>query len=557
MNDQIATLLTRYGQLLELAGESGFRVRAFQKAADAIRHHPEPIADLVRVHRLTTLSGVGPAIAAAVEEFVGTGQWTALAELETQVPPTLIDLLAIPGLGAKTASRLFLEHQIVDLPSLEAALVAGKLRGLPGMGAKTEAKLLAGIESVKRRSGRMLLGAALPLARRLISSYKTVVPAAAISLAGSVRRMEETVGDIDVVVSCDDLGLARGAFLDLPDVSAAIESTDLWVRCRLISGAEVDLFLSPPETYGSTLVRATGNAKHLDGLGPIREAAAEADVYDRRGLPEIPADLRQGIDEFELARLGQLDALMQIADVQGEFHCHTTWSDGACSVADMAAAARGRGYRFLGISDHTRGLGVANGLDEIRIREQRGDIQRADGDAGIRVFAGAEVEVDRNAQLDFSNEVLQELDVVIASLHSGLRQPRAALTERLESVLRNPNVDIIAHPSGRLIERREPGDFHWDRVFAVAAATQTALEINADPSRLDLSSDLARAALAAGCLLTINCDAHQPEGFANLEYGIANARRAGATPDRVLNCWPVARIEEWLAGRDSGPPGTS
>jgi DNA polymerase (family 10) len=215
----------------------------------------------------------------------------------------------------------------------------------------------------------------------------------------------------------------------------------------------------------------------------------------------------------------------------------------------MALAARDRGYQFLGISDHTRSLGVANGLDEIRIREQRVDIDRANQTTGIRVFAGAEVEVHRDGALDFGDQTLAGLDIVIASLHSGLRQPRDVLTDRLIQVLRNPHVDIIAHPSGRLLEERDPGDFDWDRVFPVAAETATALEINADPARLDLNADLASRALDAGCLLTINCDAHHPEGFKNLEFGIAVARKAGATPDRVLNSWRIERIEAWLRQR--------
>ncbi|MGH2534014.1 MAG: DNA polymerase/3'-5' exonuclease PolX [Thermomicrobiales bacterium] len=550
-NNEVAHLLTRYGQLLELSGDGGFRVRAYYRAADVIVHHPESVAHLARQNRLTDLPGIGPAIASAVAEIIASGGLASLTEIESHIPPTLIDLLAIPGVGTKTVSRLFLEHQIVDLPGLQAALIAGKLRGVPGFGAKTEAKILAGIDAISRRTGRMLLGTALPLARRLVDAIQAELPTATASLAGSVRRMEETVGDIDLVVADASPDNIRSAILGLPEVAATLETSESWVRVRLISGTEVDAYLTTPEQFGSTLVRATGNVAHLKNLGILQDAGEEEDVYQRAGLPFIPAELRQGGSEFELARANKLDALITMEDILGEFHCHTTWSDGTGSVGEMADAARRRGYRFLGISDHSRSLGVANGLDEVRIREQRIDINRANADSGIRVFAGAEVEVHRTGELDFAADVLGNLDVVIASLHSGLRQPRRALTDRLERVLRDGDVDIVAHPSGRLLERREPGDFDWDRALAVAAESGTALEINADPARLDLSAEMAERALAAGCLLTINCDAHHPDGFDNLEFGIATARKGGATPDRVLNCWSIDHIEEWLNSRAS------
>jgi DNA polymerase (family 10) len=241
--------------------------------------------------------------------------------------------------------------------------------------------------------------------------------------------------------------------------------------------------------------------------------------------------------------------LITASDILGEFHCHTTWSDGSLPVDRMVDAAKRHGYRFIGISDHTRSLGVANGLTVERLLDQRIDIDEANRASGIRVFASAEVEVSRDGRLDFDDETLAGLDVVIASTHVGLRQPKEELTKRLLGVLENPNVDIIAHPSGRLLERREPGDFDWERVFETAARTGTALEINADPARMDLKPELARQAIAAGCLLTINCDAHNPDGWNNLEYGIANARKAGVRSDQVLNCWPVERIDEWRLAR--------
>jgi DNA polymerase (family 10) len=277
------------------------------------------------------------------------------------------------------------------------------------------------------------------------------------------------------------------------------------------------------------------------------QAATEEEVYASHGLPFIPPELRTGHEEFE--RFAEIPSLVTLADINGEFHAHTTWSDGAASVRQMADAAAARGYSVLGITDHSQGLAVAGGLDVERLRLQRIEIDDANGETGVRVLAGAEVEVHRDGSLDFDEETLAGLDVVVASLHSGLRQPREELMSRLIRVLKNPNVDIIAHPSGRLIERREGGDFDWDHVFAVAAQTGTALEINADPARLDLDPAHAYRASQAGCLITVNCDAHHPSGFSLMEYGVAMARRAWLKPDQILNCWSQVRIAEWLSSR--------
>jgi DNA polymerase (family 10) len=303
------------------------------------------------------------------------------------------------------------------------------------------------------------------------------------------------------------------------------------------------------DAFGSTLIRATGNAEHLAALGDIPEAPAEADIYRSRGLPWIPPELRSGGAEFE--RWPGIPSLVTVADIGGEFHAHTTWSDGAGSIEAITSAAADRGYRLLGITDHSHGLGVAGGLSPERLAAQRSEIDAVQNQVGteIRLLAGAEVEVHRDGSLDYDDETLAALDVVVASLHSGLRQQRAQLTERIERVLNNPNVDIIAHPSGRLIERREGGDFDWDQVFMAAARTDTALEINADPARLDLNVDLAAQAAAWGCLLTINCDAHHPSGFALLEYGVATARKAWLEPSSILNSWPSDEILTWLARR--------
>lgn len=551
-NDDIAKTLERYGLMLQLAGESPFRARAYSRAAESIRAATEPMTTLVAEDRLTALPGVGEGLAAAIRELVTTGSYEPLDQLEEIIPGSLIELLSVPGVGLKTAIRLYQELAVTDLMSLEAALNDGQIEQTKGFGKRLATTVRTGLESVKRRTGRLRLGTARPLALDLVEQIAAALPGSSVAVSGSVRRWDDTVADIDLVVATAEPEAANNTVLSLPMVAAVLVEAPGHTRLRLQSGVEVDLYWTTPDCYGTDLIRATGSGAHLRLLGPdLPGAATEEAVYEKLGLPWIPPELRQGTNEIE--RSAEISGLVELADIRGEFHCHTTWSDGTAPVVDMAAAAVARGYQFLGISDHSHGLGVANGLNTERLRAQRLEIDDVNAAGTIRLFASAEVEVHRDGRLDHDPATLAWLDVVIASLHVGLRQPRTELTDRLLAILANPNVDIIAHPSGRLIEQREGGDFDWDQVFAAAAASGTALEINADPARLDLTSANAERALAAGCLLTINCDAHSPAGFELMAYGVAVARRAWARPEQILNCWPVERIETWLANRGPAP----
>lgn len=549
-NAAAADTLDDYAVLLELSGESPFRVRAYQRAAESIRGLDRPLAELATEGRLLRVPGIGAGIAAALTELLATGRFPPLDDLRRQIPLSLLEVLRVPGVGAKTATRLYRELGVVDLETLAAAVDSGRLRTLPGMGGKSEERIRAGIESVKRRSDRLRLGTAFPRGTAFVTALQRLFPNRPAALAGSAQRLHETVGDLDVVVGANDPAGTLDAVAAMPQLGEVRDRGTSSLRAVLAGGIPIDVYVVDPRRFGTELVRATGSDAHLRLLGDhLPDATTEEAVYATLGLPLIPPDVRVGRDEFAWARTGHLDRLVTSTQIRGEFHSHTTWSDGTASVLDMAAAAHAAGYEFLGISDHSRGLGVANGLDAARLAAQRHEIDAANRAAGLRLFAASEVEVSRDGRLDFDDATLAGLDVVIASLHSGLRQPREDLTARLVGVLRNPHVDIVAHPSGRLIEQREGGDFDWDHVFAVAAETATALEINADPARLDLSDDLAPRALAAGCLLTINGDAHHPDGLAHLDYGLAIARRAGATASHVLNCWPVPDIERWLTDR--------
>src|SRR5215204_73080 len=545
-NAAVADILERHGRLLEIAGESPFRTRAFTRAAESLRLYPERVGDVAVEGRLREIPGIGQGIAAAITQILETGSFDAHRQLTDRFPESLAELTAVPGVGAKTALRVYSELGVDSLAALEAALVSGRVRSAKGLGARAEATMLAGIEAVQRRSGRTPLGNALPAAKAFMTAFSAVRPDDAVSLAGSARRWDTTVGDLDFVVGSTNLGATAAAVSSLAMVTEVQSTDEQSMRLALASGQAADIYFTPLDAWGTTLVRATGSAAHLEGLGAIPDTAAtEEEAYASRGLPFIPPELRSGREEFE--RTEEIPSLVRLRDINGEFHAHTTWSDGAASVREMADAAAARGYSVLGITDHSQGLAVAGGLDPERLRSQKIEIDAANGEAGIRLLAGAEVEVHRDGSLDFDDETLAALDVVVASLHSGLRQPREELMSRLIRVLKNPNVDIIAHPSGRLIERREGGDFDWDHVFAVAAKTGTALEINADPARLDLDPAHARRASQAGCLITINCDAHHPSGFSLMEYGVAMARRAWLKPDQILNCWSPGRIMEWLS----------
>lgn len=545
-NGEIAQRLVQHAELLAVAGENTFRSRAFLKAAEAVRMYPESIAEVAAEGRLRDIDGVGEGIATAIEQILNTGSFEAHSALTRQFPESLITLTSVPGVGSKTAQRLFQELGVDDLPALEAALVDGRIARTKGLGPRTEATVRAGLESLARRTGRAPLGSALPLAQAFLETYAATRPTDIVSLAGSARRWETTVGDLDFVVASSEPEAVFPALAKLPLVTIVATTENSRARLLLGGSIEADLYITSPASFGSVLVRATGNSAHLKQLGPIAgDFVTEADAYSARSLPWIPPELRQGTTEF--SRWSEISSLVTLDAINGEFHAHTRWSDGTASILDMAEAAAGRGYVFLGITDHSHGLGVAGGLDAARIREQRRELDAINREASIRLLAGSEVEVDAEGRLDFSDEELSRLDVVVASLHSGLRQPRSQITDRLVRVLSNPHVDIIAHPSGRLIERREGGDFDWQRVFSVSADTGTALEINADPARLDLDPHLAAHAAAAGCLITINCDAHRPDGFVVMEYGVAMARRAWLTPAQILNCWPREDVMRWLS----------
>lgn len=573
-NSQIAEIFDRIADFLEIKGEKIFKVLAYRRAAEAIRTLGQDIAQIREAGELESIPGVGKAIAGKVEELLESGELEYYERLKREIPIGTLDLLKVDDVGPKKASRFWKELGIDSLDKLESAAREGRLRELAGMGAKSEARILASIESLKRRdTDRLSLGMAMPLAEELLAELRRLPGVKAAEAAGSLRRGRDTVGDIDLLVAASDPEEVLLAFAALPRVGRVRGSGGTKASVELIDGMRVQLWVHAPERFGSALQYATGSQQHnvklrelslqhglsLSEHGFKRDdgseitCATEAEVYEQLGMPWIAPELREGYGEIQAALGGELPALVELKDLKGELHAHTDWSDGKLSIEAMGRAALERDLAYLVISDHSRSLGVANGLSVKRLREQREAIEGAQQALGsdITLLQGAEVEILANGALDYPDDVLAELDIVIASVHTSLRQPREKITQRMLGAIGNPHVDVIAHPTGRLIGRREPGDFDMDRILQAAASHDVILEINANPERLDLNDVYARRAIELGCRLAINTDAHRAEHLDFRIYGVAIARRAWASAEQIVNCWPLPRLFQWLAERTS------
>lgn len=570
-NQQLADLFTRIADLLEIKGEVVYKILAYRKAADSLTNLGRDVMDVWREGKLTEIPGVGKAIAEKIDELITTGKLGFLQKLESEVPPGLVDLLQVPDLGPKKAALFWKQLGVTNLAELEAAARAGKLRDLPGMGEKSEARILAGIEALSRRTTRTPLGKAWPFAQELLKLIREAPGVQAVEIAGSLRRMRATVGDIDLLAAAADSGPAMQALLSHPQVTRVMSQGVAKASVEFENNLRAQLWVHPPERFGTALQYATGSKDHnvrlrelalkrglsLSDQAFLREdgsellCAKEEEVYQTLGLPWIPPELREDHGEIQAALAGELPQVISVEDILADLHTHSTWSDGKLSIREMAKAARGRGLKILAITDHSASLGVAGGLSVDEIQAQRAEIDAVQSELGdsIRLLQGCEVEIRSDGALDFPDEVLASLDIVIAALHSGLRQPRQQVTERMLSAIRNPHVDIIAHPTGRMIPNREGADLDIEAVFRAAAEYGVALEINAHPSRLDLDDVLARRAVQLGIPLTINTDAHSEYDFDMLPFGVATARRGWVRAADVINAWGTDQLLGWLSRR--------
>ncbi|MEW5870411.1 MAG: DNA polymerase/3'-5' exonuclease PolX [Chloroflexota bacterium] len=570
-NQDLVEIFRLIANLLEIRGEVIYKILAYRKAADSLENLGRDVNDVRREGHLTDIPGVGKAIAEKIEELLATGKLEFLEKLEQQVPASLVDLLQVPDLGPKKAALFWKELNIVDLAGLEAAARAGKLRALSGMGEKSEQRILAGIEALSRRTDRVPLGKAWPFAQELLAMLRSTPGVQAAEAAGSLRRMRATVGDLDLLAAAHDSSAVMQAFISHPEVIRVVSQGETKASVEFARHLRAQLWVHPPERFGTALQYATGSKDHnvrlrelalKQGLSLSDQAflrqdgsellcETEQQVYETLGLPWIPPEMREDRGEVQAARAGTLPRLVARQDVQAELHAHSTWSDGKLSILDMAQAARRRGMRVLAITDHSGSLGVAGGLTVEDLLEQRTEIDAIQGELGdsLRLLQGCEVEIRADGTLDFPDEVLAKLDVVIASLHVSLRQPSQQVTQRLLNAISNPHVDIIGHPTGRMIPNREGADLDMDAVLEAAAEHGVALEINAHPARLDLDDVYARRAIEMGIPLAINTDAHSESDLDMLHFGVATARRGWVTPEDVINAWDRERLLTWLRQR--------
>jgi DNA polymerase (family 10) len=566
-NLEIAGVFEQLADVIEIKGGEPFRVNAYRRAARVISDLPEDVADVAREGRLTDLAGVGKGTAEKIQEYLDTGAVTAYGEEMKGVPEGLLELLAVPGLGPKTIGLLWKELDVRSLKGLRRELRRGSIPDLPGMGEKKAANIAAGVRAYLSRSGRSTLGSMLASAESVLEDLRSHGAVLEADLAGSVRRGRETIGDIDVLVSSNRPDEVVSAFTSLSCVKEVLASGETKASVRIEGAVQVDLRVVEPSSYGAALLYFTGSKDHnvhlralaqergaklneyaLEKNGRTLASRTEEAVYHKLGLEYIPPELREDRGEIEAAAEGELPELVELKDIRGDLHLHSEWSDGLATVEQMARAAKARGYSYIAITDHSRSLGVANGLSVERLHEQREEIERVNGRLkGIRVFAGTEVDILSNGSIDFPDDELESLDVVVASIHSGFAQSEDRITGRVLDAMSNPHVDIIAHPTGRLLESREPYAVDLERVMAAAAETGTALEINAHHERLDLNDVNARRAVSMGVTLAINTDSHHPDQLWSMELGVITARRGWVAPRSVLNTLTAGALAKRLS----------
>lgn len=578
-NKDIAQIFLNLADMLEIQGENKFKFLAYRRAGEALADLPRDLKAYASDGTLEDIPGVGKAIADKIRELLTTGRLEFYEKWQAEVPLSLLDIMRINGVGPKKA-RLFREAAgIITLAQLEAAARAGQLRDLPGMGAKSEQKILEGIAALARQTGRMPLGKARPAAEAVLDRLRALPRVQAAAIAGSIRRGRVTIGDVDLLVASDTPAPIMAEFVTMPGVARVLGHGDTKSSVELQIGLQMDLRVLPVSQWGTALQYFTGSKNHnvklrqialdkgyslnesalspVDASGTILEDApkiycdSEEQVYATLGLPWIPPELREDEGEIELARAGQLPQLITVGDIQGDLHMHTTWSDGMLSVKEMALQAKQRGRSYIVITDHSRSLGIAGGLSIERLLAQQAEVRQVNADLNgeIIVLHGTEMDIKADATLDYPDDILAQLDFVIASLHVSLNQPRDQITRRLLAAIHNPHVDLIGHPTARYLPEREAVDMDFEAVFTAAAQTGIALEINSNPRRLDLEGPYARRAIELGIPLAINTDAHNPGMMDDLPYGVLTARRGRVEARHVINTWPYEQFSAWVRAR--------
>ena len=555
-NQEIAKIFNDIADLLEIKGENPFRIRAYRRAAQNIEGLAKDVAEISK-DDLLTVPGIGQDLAGKVEEYVRTAKLQFYEDLKKEVPGGLSALLSVPSLGPKTAKLLFEKLNIQDLETLEQLARDHKLIGLPGIKEKTEENILKGINMLKRGMERKPLGKVLPIANDILEHLKKKAPVKKLTIAGSIRRWKETIKDIDILATSENPKEVMRAFVHLPHVREILMQGPTKSSVIIHEDLQVDLRVVEEESFGAALAYFTGSKAHnirlremavkaglkINEYGIFREkddkrlgGEKEEDIYRILGLPYIPPELREDTGEIEAALSGKLPRLVEPKDIKGDLHVHSKWSDGSHDFEELVTEARKRGYHYIAITDHSKGLGIARGLTAERLLEEKKQIDSLNKRLkGFKLLAGIEVDIRSDGQLDLPDDVLKKLDIVVASIHSGFKQKKEQLTRRLVSAMKNLHVSIIAHPTGRLIGERDPYDIDMNSVLNVAQETGTAIEINAYPLRLDLNDVHVRMAKEKGIPLVISTDTHTINHFEYMNYGVAIARRGWLEKENILN----------------------
>ena len=568
-NDDLVVLFSNMAAMLEIKGDSAFKIRAYQRAASTIDQLSWSLAAaVVGGEDLRKVPGIGKAISEKVQEYVATGSVAAYERLAEELPPNVLELLEVPGMGPKTVKAAVEELNIASVAELEQAALDGRLAQLPRMGKKSAENILRHIHARRMRSDRTPLGIAAEVCAAVSEQLFDACPGLkSLTPAGSLRRWEETIGDLDLIAISENPGETGPALAALPNVREVLAQGEAKTSVVVEPGIQVDLRTADPDCFGAMLQYFTGSQQHnirlrdyanRQGLslneygitaietGRIERFSDEEAFYARLGLPWIPPELRRGADELEAAQAGQLPNLVTVSDIRGDLHMHSDWSDGKFPLEEMVAAVAGMGYEYMSLTDHSQGLVVANGLTPDRLARQVEILKGLQERYDMTILCGSEVDIRADGAMDFPDDVLATLDWVIASVHNAMSQDRDTMTRRIIRAMENPYVSVIGHASARLLGRREPVDFDIEALLQTARATGTAMEINAAPERLDLKDTHAARARELGAPLVINTDSHHIGGLSNQRFGVAVARRAGCGPEHILNAYPTADFLSWL-----------
>jgi DNA polymerase (family 10) len=573
-NREIARLLWETADLMEIAGEDSFRIRSYRNGATAVEGYPERIEDILGdpERKVTDIPGIGKGLSQVLSEIVERGSCDRRDHLLEKFPPTALEFLKIQGLGPKGIALIFEHYRVSTIDELERLCREQKLRVLPRMGAKLEEKVLRSISQYRQRTGRYLLSYAEGVAQELAAVFHEVRGVEAVTPAGSLRRGRETVGDLDLLVTGPNPTAVLDRFIAYPSVEEVLSRGENKASAKVgREGLQVDVRALAPESFGAAMQYFTGSKDHnvavrtravkmgfkLSEYGLYRVAddsrvagETEAQIYEALGLGWIPPELRENSGEVEAAEQGTLPELVELQQIRGDLHMHTTETDGRATLAEMAEAGRAHGYEYIAITDHSKALAMANGLDEKRavaFAAQVREINR--GEIGIHVFSGLECDVLKDGTLDLADDALAELDLVIASVHSHMNLEAAEMTDRLLRALECPHLRILGHPTGRILLHRDPFPFDFERVVAEAVRRGVWLEINASPERLDLSGTLVRTAKSKGARFTISTDAHHPKHLESMRYGVITARRGWLGPSDVMNTLPAKQFAAALQNR--------